>query len=131
MWMKLCILYTAVTTGNVQVEYQKKVLHQKAVSIAQAPLSACHGTELLEIKKCLDSTLRHVLIFRHSFVEPKVGLDDPYGFLPSLEVVYDLHTQLWNWPQNFKYFVLSTKNFCVGIYLQAVITIEVCFFLLG
>lgn len=34
------------------------------------------------------------LIFRHSFVEPVVGLDDPYGFLPSLDVVYELHTQL-------------------------------------
>lgn len=45
--------------------------------------------------------------------------------------IYELHTQLWNWPQNFKCFVLSSKKFWEGIYLQTVFMISVCLFLFG
>lgn len=43
----------------------------------------------------------------------------------------ELHTQLWNWPQNFKCFVLSSKKFWGGIYLQTVFMISICLFLFG
>ena len=43
---------------------------------------------LLKFKKHLDNAFRHVvLIFGWSYLEPEVGLDDPYGSLPTWDIL--------------------------------------------
>lgn len=48
-------------TGEVQVEYQEKILHQRVVGMEQAPRGSGHGPKLLEFKKHLDNALRHMV----------------------------------------------------------------------
>lgn len=54
------MVWDEAVTGDVQAEYQEKVLHQEGGgTLEQAPQGSGHRPKLPEFKKCLDSALRH------------------------------------------------------------------------
>ena len=76
-------------TGEVQDRYQEKVLHQEAgQALRQAPRGSGHGIELARVQEASGQHSQSCgLIFGWSCVEPGVGLDSLYGFLPSQDIL--------------------------------------------
>lgn len=52
------MVWDEAVTGDVQAEYQEKVLHQEGGgTLEQAPQGSGHRPKLPEFKKCSDNTL--------------------------------------------------------------------------
>jgi len=66
-----------------------KFLHQECgQALKQPPQGNSHGTELAEIQEASGLwAQRYDLTFGLTCVEPGVGLDDPYGSLPTQDIL--------------------------------------------
>lgn len=73
-------------TGEGQAGGQGKVLQQRAVGMEQAPQGSGHCAELLELTKCLDSTLRHAQCLNLGCL-CVVVFNDPCGSFPTWDIL--------------------------------------------
>ena len=78
------------TIGEAQVEYQEKVLHQEwGQAVEQPPQGSGNGTELAGVQEVSEQCSQtYNLISGWSCVEPGVGLDDPYGSIPTQDILW-------------------------------------------
>ena len=76
-------------TGEVQVGYQEKILHQEGSwAMEQASQGSGHGTKPAGVQYAVGQhSQTHSLFFGWFFEDPGVGLNDPCGSLPTQDVL--------------------------------------------